>query len=83
MKSGLTARAGSGYHAASALADEAILMNLTRTLSISLASVPVYLALSGVASLTLGKLRDGAVVTAVFDTTSTYLGSSAQQTVVR
>ena len=38
---------------------------------------------AGVATLMLGKLKDGAVVTAVFDTTSTYLGSSAQQTVVR
>jgi hypothetical protein len=37
----------------------------------------------GVATLVLGKLKDGTVVTAVFDPTSTYLGSSAQQQVVR
>ena len=37
----------------------------------------------GTASLVLGKLKDGAVVTAVFDPTSTYLGSSAQQSVAR
>ena len=38
---------------------------------------------TGTATLVLGKLKDGTIVIAVFDSTATYLGSDASQVVVR